>query len=165
MAETVTQITQPAPFIEAAAKPYLTELQQAIGDFKDQDLTQLFGPQFVAGPGALQTQAQQLASGLGGFQPFLQTAAASTGPTAYQQFMSPFQKDVIDTTLTEFDRQTQMGLPSLSARSIQAGAFGGARQGVQESEFLANQNRNRACLLYTSPSPRDGLLSRMPSSA
>ena len=146
MAETVTQITQPAPFIEAAAKPYLTELQQAIGDFKDQDLTQLFGPQFVAGPGALQTQAQQLASGLGGFQPFLQTAAASTGPTAYQQFMSPFQKDVIDTTLTEFDRQTQMGLPSLSARSIQAGAFGGARQGVQESEFLANQNRNRAAL-------------------
>ena len=25
--------------------------------------------------------------------------------------------------------------------------------------------RNYACLLYTSPSPRDGLLSRMPSSA
>ena len=144
--ETVTQITQPAPFIEAAAKPYLTELQQAIGDYKGQDLTQLFGPQFVAGPGALQTQAEQLASGLGGFQPFLQTAAASTGPTAYQQFMSPFQKDVIDTTLTEFDRQTQMGLPSLNAQAIQAGAFGGARQGVQEAEFLSNQNRNRAAL-------------------
>ena len=26
-------------------------------------------------------------------------------------------------------------------------------------------NNTRACLLYTSPSPRDGLLSRMPSSA
>ena len=144
--ETITQINQPAPFIEAAAKPFLTELQQAVGDFKGQDLTQLFGPQFVAGPGALQTQAEQLASGLGGFQPFLQTAAASTGPTAYQQFMSPFQKDVIDTTLTEFDRQTQMGLPSLNAQAIQAGAFGGARQGVQQAEFLSNQARNRAAL-------------------
>ena len=32
------------------------------------------GPQFVAGPGALTTQAEQLASGLGGFQPFLTTS-------------------------------------------------------------------------------------------
>ena len=30
-----------------------------------------------------------------------------------------------------------------------------------ESEFLLDN----VCLLYTSPSPRDGLLSRMPSSA
>jgi hypothetical protein len=144
--ETITQINQPAPFIEAAAKPFLTELQQAVGDFKGQDLTQLFGPQFVAGPGALQTQAEQLASGLGGFQPFLQTAAASTGPSAYQQFMSPFQQDVIDTTLTEFDRQTAAGIPALNAQAIQAGAFGGARQGVQQAEFLSNQARNRAAL-------------------
>ena len=144
--ETITQINQPAPFIEAAAKPFLQELTSAVGDFKGQDLTKLFGPQFVAGPGALQTQAEQLASGLGGFQPFLQTAAASTGPSAYQQFMSPFQKDVIDTTLTEFDRQTAAGIPALNAQAIQAGAFGGARQGVQQAEFLANQNRNRAAL-------------------
>ena len=144
--ETITQINQPAPFIEAAAKPYLTELTSAIGDYKGQDLTKLFGPQFVAGPGALQTQAEQLASGLGGFQPFLQTAAASTGPSAYQQFMSPFQKDVIDTTLTEFDRQTAAGIPALNAQAIQAGAFGGARQGVQQAEFASNQARNRAAL-------------------
>jgi hypothetical protein len=122
--ETITQINQPAPFIEAAAKPFLTELQQAVGDFKGQDLTKLFGQQFVAGPGALQTQAEQLASGLGGFQPFLQTAAASTGPSAYQAFMSPFQQDVIDTTLTEFDRQTAAGIPALNAQAIQRGAFG-----------------------------------------
>ena len=144
--DTITQINQPAPFIEAAAKPFLQELTTAVGDFKGQDLTKLFGPQFVAGPGALQTQAEQLASGLGGFQPFLQTAAASTGPSAYQAFMSPFQQDVIKTSLDEFDRQTQMGLPALSARAIQAGAFGGARQGVQEAEFLSNQARNRAAL-------------------
>ena len=146
MAETITQINQPAPFIEAAAKPFLQELTTAVGDFKGQDLTKLFGPQFVAGPGALQTQAEQLASGLGGFQPFLQTAAASTGPQAYQQFMSPFQQDVISTTLQEFDRQAQKGLGSISDAAIRRGAFGGARQGVAESEFMTQSDRNRAAL-------------------
>ena len=144
--ETITQIQQPAPFIEAAAKPYLQELTSAIGDFKDQDLSTIFGPQFVAGPSALQTQAQNLASGLGGFQPFLQTAAANTGPQAYEQFMSPFQRDVINTTLQDFDRQAQKGLGSLSDAAIRSGAFGGARQGVAESEFMAQSDRNRAAL-------------------
>ena len=144
--DTITQINQPAPFIEAAAQPYLTQLTQAVGGLQSQNLADQFGPQFVAGPGALQTQAEQLASGLGGFQPFLQTAAASTGPSAYQAFMSPFQKDVIDTTLTEFDRQTAAGIPALNAQAIQAGAFGGGRQGVQQAEFASNQARNRAAL-------------------
>ena len=144
--ETITQIQQPAPFIEAAAKPFLQELTSAVGDFKQQDLSNIFGPQFVAGPSALQTQAQNLASGLGGFQPFLQTAAASTGPQAYQQFMSPFQRDVIDTTLQDFDRHAQKGLGSISVAAIRRGAFGGARQGVAESEFMAQSDRNRAAL-------------------
>ena len=69
MAETITQITQPAPFIEAAAKPFISELQQAVGQFKGADLSKTLGPQFIAGPGALQPHAQQLASGLGGFAP------------------------------------------------------------------------------------------------
>ena len=58
MAETITQINQPAPFIEAAAKPFLQELTSAVGGLKTADLTKQFGPQFVAGPSALQTQAQ-----------------------------------------------------------------------------------------------------------
>ena len=32
-------------------------------------------------------------------------------------------------------------------------------------QFIIGQNEAKNCLLYTSPSPRDGLLSRMPSSA
>ena len=63
--ETITQINRPAPFIEAAAAPYVTELTSAVGDLKTQDLAKQFGPQFVAGPSALQQQAEQLASGLG----------------------------------------------------------------------------------------------------
>src|SRR6056300_2092470 len=113
MAETITQVTQPPEFIEAAAKPYLTELQQAVGDFKEQDLSQILGPQFVAGMSPLQQQAISQAGGLGAYQPYLTEAAALRGPTAYQQYMSPYQQDVIDTTLQEFDVQTQRGLPGL----------------------------------------------------
>ena len=146
MAETVTSITRPAPFIEAAGQTFLEGLQSAIGDAKTEDLTKLFGPQFVAGPGAFTQQAQSLAGGLGSFAPFLQTAAASTGPQAYQQFMSPFQKDVIDATLKEFDTQAAKGLPALAAQAINAGAFGGGREGVQRAEYQQASDRNRAAL-------------------
>ena len=146
MAETVTSITRPAPFIEAAGQTFLEGLQSAIGDAKTEDLTKLFGPQFVAGPGAFTQQAQSLAGGLGSFAPFLQTAAASTGPQAYQQFMSPFQKDVIDATLQEFDTQAAKGLPALAAQAINAGAFGGGREGVQRAEYQQASDRNRAAL-------------------
>ena len=51
--------------------------------------------------------------------------------------MSPYQQDVIDTTLAEFDRQTAKGLPALSAQAVAAGAFGGGREGVQRAEYQA----------------------------
>ena len=105
------------------------------------------GPQFVAGPGALTTQAEGLASGLGGFQPFLTQAQNLRGPTAFQAYMSPYQQDVIDATMTDFDVQSAKGLPALSAQAIQAGAFGGGREGVQRAEYQAASDRNRASLL------------------
>jgi hypothetical protein len=143
----------PPEFIEAAGKTYLDDLSKATGQFKAADLSKTFGPQFVAGPGALQTQAEGLAGGLGSFQPFLQTAASQAGqagqfmgPQAYQQFMSPFQQDVIDTTLSEFDRQAQRGLTSIADQALTAGAFGGGREGVQRAEYQAASDRNRAAL-------------------
>ena len=161
MAETITQITQPAEFIEAAAKPYITELQQAVGDFKKQDLSKIMGQQFVAGQDPLQQRAQALATqGIGGYQPYLQAATGQigqagiqaglagqyVGPNAYQQFMSPYQQDVINTTLQEYDLQAQKGLPQLAAQAIGAGAFGGGREGVQRAEYQQASDRNRAAL-------------------
>src|SRR6056300_1606131 len=146
MAETITQITQPPEFIEAAGKTYLTDLQQAIGGYKAADLSQTLGPQFVAGMSPLQQQAISQAGGLGAYQPYLTEAAALRGPTAYQQYMSPYQQDVIDTTLQEFDVKTQRGLPGLAAQAITAGAFGGGREGVQRAEYLSTAGRNRAAL-------------------
>ena len=147
MAEVTESRILPPEFIEAAGKTYLGDLASAVGQFKEADLSKTMGSQFVAGMDPLQTRAQQLAvSGIGGYQPFLQSAAASAGPTAYQQFMSPYQQDVIDTTLQEFDIQTQKGLPALAANAINMGAFGGGREGVQRAEYLSGAGRNRAAL-------------------
>jgi hypothetical protein len=56
MAEVSTVRQAPAEFIEAAGKNYLEDLTSAVGGIKGLDVSKLYGPQFVAGPGALQTQ-------------------------------------------------------------------------------------------------------------
>ena len=153
MAE-ITQTRQlPAEFIEALGKTYGDQLTTAIGGLKDLDPSKFMGQQFVAGPSTLQTQAEGLASGLGAYQPFLQqagqfqqAAAAGATPTAYQQFMSPYQQDVIDTSLRQFDIQAQKGLPMLAAQAIGAGAYGGGREGVQRAEYQTQSDLNRALL-------------------
>ena len=146
MAEVSTVVQQPPEFIEAAAKPYIAQLQEVTGGLKTADLSKVYGPQFVAGLDPLTQQAMGKVAGLGSFQPFLQTAASLSGPSAYKQFMSPYQQDVIDTTLREFDVQTAKGLPGLAASAIGAGAFGGGREGVQRAEYLSSAGRNRAAL-------------------
>ena len=147
MAEVVQQQILPAPFIEAAAKPYLQELTSAVGGFKAADLSKTLGSQFIAGQDPLQAQAQQIATqGIGAYQPFLTSAQASAGPTAYQQFMSPYQHDIIDTTLAEFDVQAQKGIPGIAAQAVGRGVLGGGREGVMRSEYQTTSDRNRAAL-------------------
>ena len=147
MAEVSESRILPPEFIEAAGKTYLTDLQKATGQFKGADLSKVYGPQFVAGQDPLQAQATKIATqGLGGYQPYLQAAEAATGPTGYQQFMSPYQQDVIDATLQDYDLQAQKGLGSISQQAIASGAFGGAREGVAEAEYRSSSDRNRAAL-------------------
>ena len=146
MAEVSTVQQLPAPFIEAAGKTFLEQLQTAIGGLKGADLSKVMGPQFVAPTSGITQEAQALRGGLGSFAPFLQTAAATTGPTAYQQFMSPYQKDVIDATLKEFDVQAAKGIPSIAASAVSRGVLGGGREGVVRSEYQQSSDRNRAAL-------------------
>jgi hypothetical protein len=147
MAEIQQQQVLPAPFIEALGKTYGDQLTSAIGGLKGLDVSKIYGPQFLAPQGALATQAQGLAGGLGAYQPFLQAAQAATGPQAYKQFMSPYQQDVIDASLAQFDIQAQKGLPMLAAQAIGAGAYGGGREGVQRAEYQSQSDLNRASLL------------------
>ena len=161
MAELTQQQILPAPFIEAAAKPYLQELTTAVGGLKAADLSKSLGSQFIAGQDPLQAQAQTLATqGIGAYQPYLQTAQAAqqqagvlagqagqfSGPQGYQQFMSPYQQDVINATLTEFDTQAAKGIPNIAAQAVGAGVLGGGREGVMRSEYQATSDRNRAAL-------------------
>jgi len=146
MAE-VQEVRQlPAEYIEALGKTYADQLTKDVGGLRSIDLTKLYGPSFVAGPGAFTTQAEGLAGGLGSYAPFLQAAQAATGPTAYQAYMSPYQQDVINTALQEYDVQAQKGAQAIPAAAIAAGAFGGGREGVQRSEYQATSDRNRAAL-------------------
>ena len=101
----------------------------------------------VAGQDPLQTQAYNLAgSGVGAYQPYVTQQAAYSGPTGYQSFMSPYQQDVIDATLSEFDKQTAAGLSGIGQRAAMSGNLGGGREGVMRSEYQSNQDANRALL-------------------
>ena len=168
MAETTT-ISRPAPYLEAAGQSYLDLLTKKVGQAPTPQELAAMSPQ-VAGQNVLTQQAQQQAAaqaglgaltfdpttgavtgigqgtGIAGYQPFLEQAQQYTGPQAYQQFMSPYQQDVIDTTLSEFDRQRQIAQQQIGAKAIQAGAFGGAREGVQQAEFGAQSLQDRAAL-------------------
>ena len=101
----------------------------------------------VAGQDALQQQAQTLAQqGVGSFQPFLTAAQGATGPQAFQQFMSPYQQQVMDTSLAEFDRNAQIQQQGLRDQAVASGAFGGGREGVVQSEYMRGSDMNRARL-------------------
>ncbi len=133
----------PAQFIEDLGKDYAKQLTATTAIPVD---TSKFAPT-VAAQDPLQQQAATLAgSGIGSFQPYLQAAEAATGPQAYQAYMSPYQSQVIDTTLSEFDRQKAIQEKSIADQAIASGAFGGGREGVQRAEFASQSGRDRAAL-------------------
>ena len=131
MAIEQTQVL-PAPVLEGALTAFTKKLTPLIGQQID---TTKFDPQ-VAAQTQLQKDVTTAASGLGSL----------VGPDAYKPFMSPYQQEVIDTTLAEFDRQQGIQQTGLRDAAIGAGAFGGARSGILEAEFLNNQLANRANL-------------------
>ena len=85
-------------------------------------------------------------TGVMSFEPYLERAAQYSGPDAYKQFMSPYQQDVIDVTLNEYDLQSQRGMQGIADRAVTAGAFGGGREGVERAQYQTESDRNRAAL-------------------
>ena len=155
-----TTRTLPAQFIEDLGRDYGTQIAALTSLPVD---TTKFAPQ-VAAQDALQTaaytQATDAATGLGSFQPFLTKAGtaadaatgltgtgAGTGAGSIQSYMSPYQSDVIDTALTEFDRQAQAQKATQAAQALGIpGAFGGGREGVLQAQYQSESDRNRAAL-------------------
>jgi hypothetical protein len=137
------QINAPAEFIQDLAKDYGTQ----------------FAPS-VAAQDPLQTQAASLAaSGVGSYQPFLTAAqtslagaqdllgpGAGTGAGSISSFMSPYQSSVIDTTLSEFDRNRAIQEQTIKDQQARLGVLGAGRAGVQLAEFGTGADRERALL-------------------
>ena len=166
MADPTVTVSKPAPYLEAAGDLFIQAVTGLTGKPID---TTAFAPQ-VAGQGPLSQAALQAAAtqaglgtlqfdpttgavtgvgagtGVAGYQPFLDQAAAYSGPQAYQQFMSPYQQEVIDTSLAEFDKQRAIAQQQIGAGAIGAGAFGGGREGVQRAEFGAQSLQDRSLL-------------------
>jgi hypothetical protein len=166
-----TQTVRRSPAIEAAQENYIDLLTKQVGRAPGSagvPTLSALGPQ-IAGQNVLTQAAQQQAAsqaglgqlnfdafgavtgvgqgtGVAGYQPFLDQAAAYSGPQAFQSFMSPYQQQVIDTTLQEFDTQTAMGVPQLAANAINAGAFGGGREGIAQAQYASDAAQNRALL-------------------
>ena len=159
-------------YLQETAKDYAKQLTAATS--APIDTSKFTGRQFVAGEDPLQTQAIGLATqGIGSFQPFLQGAqqaitqagqtvgqvgqdisglgqfmgaGAGTGAGSIADFTSPFQQQVIDESLRQFDRSRAGGLQQIADSAAQFGAFGGGRQGALEGQFMADTALGRAGL-------------------
>ena len=85
-------------------------------------------------------------TGISSYEPYIEAISQQRllEPTGYQQYMSPYQQSVIDQATQALQRQEQIAANQRAAQATQAGAFGGARFGVQEAEAQSGLGRNIA---------------------
>ncbi|MDP6585483.1 MAG: hypothetical protein QF535_12570, partial [Anaerolineales bacterium] len=123
------------------------------------------------GLGTAGTELTGAGTAMGGAQQYVTDAAGLTGPMTGAQlgtidrdpssatfgqtitptlaagsYMSPYQSQVIDTTLAEFDKQAAMRQQGISDAAVAMGGFGGGREGVMQSEYQTQSDKNRALL-------------------
>jgi hypothetical protein len=143
----------PPQFVEDLGKDYSTQLTGLTSQAMD---TTKFQP-MVAGQDQAQTDAYNLATtqgqGIGAYAPYLSqagaygTAAAGfSGPQGYSDFMSPYQQDVIDATMSEYDTQAAKGITGIGLNAAKSGNLGGGREGVMRSEYQSDSDMKRAQL-------------------
>ena len=148
----------------AYAEPYVSTMLGKAAALADQPYNAYTGP-LTAGPSDLQTQSFQGLAGLvapddmGAYNP-----RSFTDEGMSQQYMNPYLQASLEPQIAEARRQADITRNANAGRLTRAGAFGGGRQAIMESEGQRNMLRNVAdvtakgynsCLLYTSPSPRD----------
>ena len=112
------------------------------------------------------TYGTQAGTTMAGVSPYISGAAGALGPMTGQQlstidpatgqtvtptlaagsYMSPYQSQVMDASLAEFDRQSAMRQQGISDQAVSLGGYGGGREGVQLAEYQTGSDRNRALL-------------------
>jgi len=167
-----TTVIRPEQFIQDIGADYAKQL---VAGTAAPLPTQQFAPAVAAQTGLQQQATSMLGqpTGLGAYQPYLTGAGAAgvtapgaapmgaqaytgltgaaglQGPMTGQQltdYMSPYQQQVIDTSLAEFDRQAAMRQQGISDAAVQLGGYGGGREGVMQAEYQTQSDRNRAML-------------------
>jgi hypothetical protein len=156
---TETSITRQAPYIEALGEQYGKDLTALTAKKMP---TATYAPT-IAGQDQAQKDAYTMATtqgqGIGAYAPYITQAGAFSGtganlagagqpPTAgsIADFMSPYQQDVIDETLKQYDVQAQKGLTGIGTLAARSGNLGGGREGVMRSEYQSQSDLNRAML-------------------
>jgi hypothetical protein len=162
----VTATTTTYPVLPEYAKQPTADMAATLGELIKQPLQ--VPQQQVAGFSPTQMAAMQRAyGGIGAYQPFLDAAQASqaaalgtTGagvqalgqmdfdPARAQAFMDPYQQNVTQEALKEIDRQAAMASNQLAGKAVQAGAFGGSRFGLQQSELARNAQDLRSRRIF-----------------
>ena len=131
MPETITRQLR-EPFVEAAGLGITNKGLGLLG--KSIPTSTYTGRGFVAGQSNLEQQAATAAQGLNNL----------LGPQGYEQFQSPYQQEVIDTSLAAMEREQQKGLGALRNQAVRAGAFGGGREAAMMGEYQASADMARA---------------------
>jgi len=153
------QRTLPAQFIEDLGRDYGKQISALTSLPMD---TSKFAPSVAAQDPyqtAAYTQAADATKGLGAYQPYLAKATtaadaatgltgtgAGTGVGSIASYMSPYQSQVMETSLAEFDKQAAMRQQNISDQAVKFGGFGGGREGVMQSEYQSTSDKNRAAL-------------------
>jgi hypothetical protein len=110
----------------------------------------------MSGLGQIQRDATGMVTGFTGgtgvasYQPYLDqigTQQLLDPAQGYQQFMSPYQKEIIDTTMREYDLQAGLGRKKIREQQAMSNAFGGSRAGMQMAQYQADSDRSRAATL------------------
>jgi len=164
---------QPAQFIQDVGYDYAKQLAATTAVPLQ---TSQFAPAVAQQTGLQQQATQEATAGLGAYQPYLTGAGAAgvtapgaaplgaeayaglgqaagltgtgagTGAGSIASYMSPYQQQVIDTSLAEFDRQAAMRQQGISDAAVGVGGYGGGREGVMQAEYQTQSDRNRAML-------------------
>ena len=162
----VTATETTFPILPEFARQPVADIAATVGELLQQPLQ--VPMRQVAGLSPTQVSAMNLAQqGIGSFQPFLQQAAdaqaqglatigqgaqtlagADFGPGAGDAFFDKYQQDVTAEALKEIDRQAQIAENRLAGQAVQAGAFGGARFGVAQSELARNAQDLRSRRIF-----------------
>ena len=154
MAETTT-ITKPSPIIEASLTNFLKWIDPLSKGALKLDAegkptfagidTEAYKPK-VADQTDLQIDAAKAAEGLGSLVGPGAELAGDVVPGSIEAYMSPYQQQVIDAQMQEFDRQAAINRQGIRDAAVQAGAFGGGREGVQLAEYQRGSDMNRSLL-------------------